>query len=142
MSRSPAEVIMMSESWIDAQIREAQERGEFDNLPGAGKPIEGLGRREDPNWWLKGYLKREKLDMPLPETLALRKELEQLADTVATERSEKVVREIVTDLNHRIVDARRRRTDGLKITIKTVEVDEVVDQWRVRRERDGRPIRP
>lgn len=133
---------MMSESWIDAQIREAQERGEFDNLPGAGKPIEGLGRREDPNWWLKGYLKREKLDMPLPETLALRKELEQLADTVATERSEKVVREIVTDLNQRIVDARRRRTDGLKITIKTVEVDEVVDQWRARRERDGRPVRP
>lgn len=133
---------MMSESWIDAQIREAQERGEFDNLPGAGKPIEGLGRREDPNWWLKGYLKREKLDMPLPETLALRKELEQLPDTVATERSEKLVREIVTELNQRIVDARRRRNDGLKITIKTVDVDEVVDQWRARRERDGRPIRP
>ena len=133
---------MMSESWIDAQIREAQERGEFDNLPGAGKPIEGLGRRQDPNWWVKGYIKREKLDMPLPETLALRKEVEQLADTVATERSEKLVREIVTDLNQRIVDARRRRNDGLKITIKTVEVDEVVDQWRARRERDGRPTRP
>jgi DnaJ family protein C protein 28 len=28
------------EKWIDQQIREAQERGEFDNLPGKGKPLD------------------------------------------------------------------------------------------------------
>jgi hypothetical protein len=28
------------ESWIDEQIRLAQERGEFDNLPGTGKPVD------------------------------------------------------------------------------------------------------
>jgi DnaJ family protein C protein 28 len=28
------------ESWIDQQIREAQQRGEFDNLPGKGKPLD------------------------------------------------------------------------------------------------------
>lgn len=28
------------ESWLDQQIREAQERGEFDDLPGKGKPID------------------------------------------------------------------------------------------------------
>lgn len=133
---------MTGESWIDAQIREAQARGDFDNLPGAGKPIEGLGRRHDPDWWLKGYLKREKLDMPLPETLALRKEIEKLPETVAGERSEKLVREIVTDLNARIVDARRRRTDGLKITIATLEVEQIVDAWRARRQAEGRPVRP
>lgn len=27
-------------SWIDEQIREAQERGQFDNLPGRGKPLD------------------------------------------------------------------------------------------------------
>lgn len=133
---------MTGESWIDAQIREAQERGDFDNLPGAGKPIEGLGRRQDPDWWLKGYLKREKLDAPLPETLVLRKEIEALSETLAEERSERVVREIVTDLNARIVDARRRRTDGLKITIATLEVDRIVDAWRSRRQAEGRPVRP
>jgi hypothetical protein len=26
-------------SWIDQQINEAEERGSFDNLPGAGKPL-------------------------------------------------------------------------------------------------------
>jgi DnaJ family protein C protein 28 len=28
------------ESWIDQQIREAYERGEFDNLPGKGRPLD------------------------------------------------------------------------------------------------------
>ena len=28
------------ENWIDQQIREAQERGEFDDLPGMGKPLD------------------------------------------------------------------------------------------------------
>jgi DnaJ family protein C protein 28 len=28
------------ESWLDQQIREAQERGEFDNLPGKGQPLD------------------------------------------------------------------------------------------------------
>lgn len=28
------------ESWIDEQIREAQQRGDFDNLPGKGKPLD------------------------------------------------------------------------------------------------------
>ena len=32
------------ESWVEKQIREAQERGEFDNLPGAGKPLSGARR--------------------------------------------------------------------------------------------------
>lgn len=30
---------MSWESWIDTHIRIAQERGAFDNLPGAGKPL-------------------------------------------------------------------------------------------------------
>lgn len=132
----------MSDSWIDAQIRKAEENGEFDNLPGAGKPIKGLGGRHDPNWWVKNYIERENLEMPLPETLALRKEIEQLPDKLAEERSTKVVREMVEDLNARILDARRRRTDGLKITIKTLEVDHVIAQWKSRRKADGRPVRP
>ena len=30
------------ESWIEAQIRVAQEQGAFDNLPGAGKPLPNI----------------------------------------------------------------------------------------------------
>jgi DnaJ family protein C protein 28 len=40
--KSPTEVARRRdrESWIDQQIREAQERGEFDNLPGKGRPLD------------------------------------------------------------------------------------------------------
>ena len=117
------------ESWVDRQIREARERGEFDNLPGAGKPIPGL-RRQDPNWWVKGLIERENLEPVLPTTLSLRKESEELLDRVADERTEEAVREVVTDLNHRILDSRRRHVDGPQIWIRTFNVDRVVQQWR------------
>ena len=52
---------MRYESWVERQVREAIERGEFDNLPGQGKPIKGLNGRDDENWWVKSYLEREQL---------------------------------------------------------------------------------
>lgn len=120
------------ESWVDRQIREARERGEFDNLPGAGKPIPGL-KRHDENWWVKGLIERENLKPVLPTTLSLRKEAEELLDRVAGERTEQAVREIVTDLNERILDSRRRRVDGPPLWVRTFDVDRVVQQWRERR---------
>jgi hypothetical protein len=122
------------ESWVDRQIREARERGEFDNLPGAGKPIPNIRRRDD-NWWVKGLIERENLKPVLPTTLSLRKETEEIVDRVADERTEEAVREIVVDLNERILDSRRRQVDGPPIWVRTVSVDRVVQQWRERRSR-------
>ncbi|HYN66520.1 MAG TPA: DUF1992 domain-containing protein, partial [Ornithinibacter sp.] len=64
------------ESPVEKAIREAQERGEFDDLPGAGKPLTGLGDLDDPMWWLRRYVEREQLDLTLalPPALQLRKE--------------------------------------------------------------------
>jgi hypothetical protein len=121
------------ETWVDRQIREAQERGEFDNLRGAGEPLKGLGGREDENWWIKGLLERENLRPPLPGSLLLRKEAAEIGDTVADCRTEEQVREIVLDLNTRILDARRRGIDGPIIVIGTVDADRVVREWRERR---------
>jgi hypothetical protein len=44
--------------------------GEFDNLPGAGKPLPGANRPHDEQWWIKDYLRREKLttESMLPES--------------------------------------------------------------------------
>lgn len=122
-----------NESWVDRQIREAQERGEFDNLPGAGKPIPGLNGRDDADWWIKGLIQREKITPPLPTSLMLRREVEDLLITVADVKTEDAVREIVGDLNHRIKDSRRRRVDGPPIFIQTVDVERVLREWRERR---------
>lgn len=121
------------ESWVERQIREATERGEFDNLPGAGQPIPGLTGRDDENWWVKGFLEREKIPMPLPTSLALRKEVADIGATVSDVRDEQVVRTIVTELNRRILDSHRRRVDGPPIVVKPVDVEQVVARWRTSR---------
>ena len=61
------------ESPVDRAIREAVERGDFDDLPGKGKPLPGAGTTGpiDENWWIRGYLEREGVsgDALLPPAL-------------------------------------------------------------------------
>ncbi len=49
------------ESVAERRIRQAMERGEFDDLPGAGKPIPGAGEPDDPLWWIRKWVERERL---------------------------------------------------------------------------------
>ena len=60
------------ESPIDKQIREAPERGEFDNLPGAGKPLPDDGEAYNEEWWLKKLVHREQLAGLAPTSLKVR----------------------------------------------------------------------
>ncbi|MGH3668189.1 MAG: DnaJ family domain-containing protein [Acidimicrobiia bacterium] len=39
-------------------MREAIEAGEFDELPGAGKPLPGAGVPDDDLWWVREWLNR------------------------------------------------------------------------------------
>ena len=121
---------MRYESWVERQVREAIERGEFDNLPGAGRPLPGINGREDDNWWVKSLLEREQLPMPLPTSLALRREVADLPQTLADVPDERTVRDIIEDLNRRIRDSHRRRVDGPPIVVKPVDVEQTVTNWR------------
>ncbi|MFI6040805.1 DUF1992 domain-containing protein [Nocardia sp. NPDC051321] len=121
------------ESWIDKQIREATDRGEFENLPGAGKPIPR--GRDDENWWLNGYLRREGVsgDALLPPSLLLRRDIERLPQTVRKLSSERAVRETVRELNKRVVEW-LRLPHGPYVRIAPVDTEEVVAQWRAERQ--------
>jgi len=118
------------ESWVERQVREATERGEFDNLPGAGQPIPGLTGRDDEDWWVRGFLEREKISPPLPTSLAMRKEIQNLPETLADVTNEQSVREIIADLNQRILDSHRRKVDGPPIILRPVDVEQAVADWR------------
>ncbi|MEU5841384.1 DUF1992 domain-containing protein [Rhodococcus sp. NPDC047139] len=122
------------ETWIERQIRVAQERGDFDDLPGYGKPIPDHG--DDELWWIKSYLAREGLSTEalLPPELQLRREIERLPGTVGSAPSEKVVREIVADLNRRIADC-LRFPSGLPVPIHKVDAEEAVEVWKAERAR-------
>jgi hypothetical protein len=41
------------------RIRQAMEEGQFDDLPGLGKPIPDIDEPYDPNWWAKQWIRRE-----------------------------------------------------------------------------------
>ena len=53
-------------AFIESAIQVAIRRGDFDDLPGAGKPIEGLGTHHDPDWWIR---RKIEIDPEKPQVL-------------------------------------------------------------------------
>jgi len=131
-------------SWIDQQISEAAERGAFDDLPGAGKPIPRRGQDETgTEAWLRQYLRREGVSAAelLPTPLRLRKEVERLTGAVRELHSEEQVREIVADLNGRIAEW-RRIPQGPPIFLPLVDEEQMVRTWREAHPRTPVPPSP
>jgi hypothetical protein len=124
--------IQQQQTWVDLQVRQATERGEFDDLPGAGKPIEGLGAEHDPDWWLKRLIEREKISV-LPPALALRKEDAGLDERLDRHNIEPEVRREVEDFNARVIRARYTPVDGPPLITMPRDVDATVAAWRERR---------
>jgi len=122
------------ESAIDKQLREAAERGEFDNLKGLGKPLRDHGREYDDDWWVKDWLHREGATAGvIPPTLALRREVEDLPEIVDRLRTEAEVRARVAEVNERLGKARVGLMDGPSLVLPPLDADRVVSGWRERR---------
>ncbi|MDT8911761.1 DUF1992 domain-containing protein [Amycolatopsis sp. PS_44_ISF1] len=123
-------------SWVDRQIAAAEQRGEFENLPGAGKPLPKPTGRDSATDWVVRRLAED--DLPaidlLPPSLALPREVQDLPAKLARARTERRVREILEDLNDRIRDAHRRPQVGPPLTVVPLDVEETVEQWRTGRE--------
>lgn len=124
------------ESPVERAIREAQERGEFDDLPGAGRPLD-LGDPDDPLWWVRKKLAAEDLDLSavVPPAIALRKEAAGFPESLADLRTERSVREVLDDYNHRVRRDRLRPPDrGMpQLLAPTVDIEEMVGRWRALR---------
>ena len=124
-------------SWIDQQVADAERRGVFDDLPGAGKPLNLRPGAADGDYgqaWLRDYARREGVpaEEMLPTPLRLRREIERLAETAGEFRSEQEVREAAADLNRRIVEWRRIPL-GPPIHVRLVNADDLVARWRAAR---------
>ncbi|MGG5259489.1 DUF1992 domain-containing protein [Phycicoccus avicenniae] len=121
------------ESPVERAIREAQERGEFDDLPGAGKPLRIEGT-DDPLWWVRQLAEREQIDFTgaLPPAVALRKEAATFPESLLELRTEESVRRVLEDFNHRVRRDRLRPPEGRMppLLAPTVDVEEMVGRWR------------
>lgn len=120
------------ESWADRQIREAEERGEFARLSGAGKPLPGdTDAGYDELWWVKRKMAQEGLSA-LPPTLALRKEAEDALAAAYEAPTEAAARRIITAVNDRIREAMLKPLPGPPLGRKPYDVEAVASEWRAR----------
>lgn len=125
------------EQYIEVLIAQSIRRGDFDDLPGHGKPLPDLGEVRDPDWWIRRKIEREQLTGLGPPALTLRTENTQLDGRLDRAGSERAVREILDDFNLRIVQARRQLLGGPPVVTPTRDVDAEIIRWRERRaERD------
>ena len=125
------------ESRVERMIREATERGEFDNLPGAGKPLD-LTDSDDPDWWVKRKIREENLDSSalLPAPLLLRREAQDFPESLRHIADVDAVRDILVDFNRRVREAHlaaRQMALPQSVVAHTVDVDDVIRRWRALR---------
>jgi hypothetical protein len=117
------------ESWIEAQIRVAQEAGAFDNLLGAGKPLPNIGQEYDPLWWVKQLAEREQLSL-LPPSLELLRKVEKELAAIEKLPDEATVRRRVAALNVEIAKLNATVVEGPPTRLGKLDVDQVVAKWR------------
>jgi hypothetical protein len=117
-------------SWIDQQIDEAKERGAFDNLPGAGRPLPDRGDEDWGQAFLREWVQREGVPVEdmLPPPLKLRKQAELLAQRGPGMRCEQDVRDAVAALNQEIMDWRRIPV-GPPIFVPLVDEEKMIGRW-------------
>lgn len=118
------------ESWVEKQIRDAVARGDFEALPGAGKPLPGAGVPDEDDWWVLSLVRRGEADSEalLPPEVLLRKEIDRLPETVRKLGSEAEVRRAVESVNAK-VRASWRGPAGVGLPVRLANADAIVRRW-------------
>jgi hypothetical protein len=133
-SRTRAANAVDRAAYVETSIQQAIRRGDFDDLPGAGKPIPGLGQGHDPDWWIRRKIETERLTGLGPPALMLRVEDRELAGRLDALSREHDVREAVEGFNRRVIEARRQLLGGPPVVTALRDVDGEVAAWRERRD--------
>jgi hypothetical protein len=135
---------MSFETWIDHQITQARDRGAFEHLAGAGRPLPRRDREQTSYEWALEWARRENggADGMLPPGLALRKERDGLPAAVARLASEAAVRAAVEDFNDRVAAHWRRPADRADAVPGMADLDALLEHWRATRPPPEPPAPP
>jgi Domain of unknown function (DUF1992) len=112
------------ENFVERQIREGREAGEFDGLEGAGRPLPGLDDPPDELWWIKQKMRREDLSF-VPDSIAIRRDLESLLAQLPT-LDEADARARLCNLDARIRKLNATVISGPPTTVAPLDVDAIL----------------
>ncbi|WP_432501572.1 DnaJ family domain-containing protein [Kineococcus arenarius] len=129
------------ESWVERQVREAAERGEFDGLRGSGEPLRHLDRPFSAEEWAADKARREGFDVSamLPPALALRREREVLLRDLGELRSAAEVDAVVEGFNDRVRELYRRPADGPLVVVALLDAARLRERWEATRPAPAAP---
>lgn len=119
---------------VEQRILEAQERGEFDNLPGRGKPLTLEDDSNVPEDLRVAY-KILKNANCLPPELQEKKEIRQMEDLLATLPDEKERYKLIKKINFRIMKLNMMGRGSPLLEEKQIYYGKVVDRLKDRGER-------
>lgn len=118
---------------VESALDRAIKRGDFDDLPGLGKPLTGLHGSSDPDWWIKQKMESEGINGVAPAAFQLRKENAVLEDTVDAFTEESDVRDYLAGFNARVREAVMDLRDGPPVFTPPRDVEKEIAAWRRRR---------
>jgi hypothetical protein len=127
---------MSFETWVERQIAQAQESGEFAALPGTGQPLRGLDREQTAYDWALAKARREGVDTGsmLPPGLRLRRERDELPARAARLATEAEVRALAEDYNARVQEFWRRPAESRWAPVPGLaDVEALVEEWLLNR---------
>lgn len=84
---------------VEEQLREAMERGDFDGLPGRGRPLK-LGD-DSPDWWARRKMEELRREEGMTELV---QRLQRERDRIWTLTDERAVRDATEELNRHIAE--------------------------------------
>lgn len=115
---------------VESALEEAVRRGDFDDLPGAGKPLD-LPTTHDPDWWINQRIASGDIDRQalLPVVVLLRKEYEKRDETLAALPSAQAAREYAADFTDRVHEDRRRNPFQTMLA-PAWEPEDAAQRWR------------
>ncbi|MGY1690260.1 DnaJ family domain-containing protein [Geodermatophilus sp. SYSU D01105] len=134
---------MSFETWVDQQITQAQARGAFADLEGAGRPLRRREREQSSYEWALEWARRQQADPRdlLPPGMALRRERDELPERVAGLPSEAAVRAVVDDFNARVQAFWRRPQESRWAPVPGLaDLDALLEHWRATRPPPPPPV--
>jgi len=123
---------------VEKRIQEAMDRGEFDNLPGAGKPlhIEEPPVKNEDLWWALKILKQANF---VPDEVRWRKQIEKLRAKMMHVGSEDELRRIVRQINEYIIKLNTMGTNRIPTRLAPFDEKRCLAKFRARRSTGAEP---